>query len=246
MMKLPLRPFPIALFIVAIVFGLGLLGLVAAWASPLGGVAVFRQSEVVVKWNKPDIAPKWLAEQHRLDLVEAKIQKVLNEEIYLDVDGLSIARIFKLLRGKFDIPIVLDGKAFEAKEVSPDQIANLPRMRTSVRILLLHVLRPHNLTYVVESDALRITDAAGANLVRHYDLSHVFPDNALFQELIETVKIMISRYEWQNDGGTNSISLIGSTLVIRAPAEVQMEVSKILFSIGQQPNSNMKPREFDF
>ncbi len=244
MMTPPIHTIPKMLHVVVVVFGLGLLGLVSAGANPFGGLAQTKRQELVVEWDRPASTPKWLTEQSQLHPVEAKIQRTLDEELDIDFDSLSMNRIFKILNGKFDIPISIDTNAFEENKVSTDQIVMLPRIRTSVRNLLMLILQPHDLTYVVKSDALRITDFAGANVVRHYDLSQVFPDNALLAELLDAIELIIDRWNWESSGGTNSISVFGSMLVVNAPDEVQREVQRFLLCISKQASANLRPRSF--
>jgi hypothetical protein len=244
MMKPPTHSIPKAFHIMVVVFGLGLLGLVFARANPLGGLTQTKRTELVVEWDKPASTPKWLTEHSLPSPVEAKIQLTLDEEIVIEFESLSMNRIFKILRGKFDIPISIDTKVFEEKKVSLDQIVRLPRFRTSVRNLLMLILRQHELTYVIESDTLRITDFEGANIVRHYDLSHVFPNNALLAELLDAIETTVVPWNWESSGGTNSISTLGSMLVIKAPDEVHREVERFLLSISKQASANMKPRSF--
>ncbi len=242
-MKPPTHSIPKALQVV-VVFGLVLLGLVSAGANPFGGLTQTKRTELVVEWDKPASTPKWLTEHSQPSPVEAKIQLTLDEEIVIEFDSLSMNRIFKILRGKFHIPISIDTKVFEEKKGSLDQIVKLPRIRTSVRNLLLLILRPHDLTYVIESDALRITDSPGANVVRYYDLSHVFPDNALLAELLDAIETTVAPWNWESSGGTNSISMVGSMLVIKAPDEMHREVEQFLLWISKQASANLKPRSF--
>ncbi|MCY2983707.1 MAG: hypothetical protein NTY15_08720 [Planctomycetota bacterium] len=244
MMKPPTHTIPKTLHVAVVVFGLGLLGLVSAGANPFGGLAQTKRQELVVEWDKPAATPNWLTDHYQAGPVEAKIQKTLDEELDIDFDNLSMNRIFKILRGKLDIPISIDTNAFEENKVSPDQIVMLPRIRTSVRNLLILILQPYDLTYVVESNALRITDFAGAKIVRHYDLSQVFVDNALLAELLDAIELIIAPRNWESSGGTNSISMLGSMLVINAPDEVQREVQRFLLCISKQASANLRPRSF--
>ena len=244
MMKPRKHAIPKAFHVVVIVFGLGLLGLVSAGANPFGGLTQTRRKELVVEWDKPASTPKWLTEHSQPSPAEAKIQMTLDEELDIDFENLSMSRIIKILRGKFDIPISIDINAFEENKVSPDQIVVLPRTRTSVRNLLMLILQPHDLTYVVESNALRLTDFEGANVVRHYDLSHVLADNALLAELLDAIETAVTPRNWGSGGGTNSISMLGSMMVVKAPDEVQREVQRFLLCISKQASANLRPRSF--
>jgi len=245
MMKPPAYSVPKALHLVLFVFGIGVLGLVSAWANPFGGLARTRPRELVIEWEKPSSTPKWLAEQPKFNPIQAKIQKALDEKLEIDFDSLSMNRILKIFRGKLDIPIEIDTKAFEEQKVLPEQIVRLPRIRTTARSLLLQILRPHHLTYVIDSDMLRITSFAEANIIRHYDLSQRFPDNSLLAELIDAIEMAVHPDDWTNNGGMSSISILGSMLIINAPDEVQMEIESFLGSVSKQAQLNMKPRSFE-
>jgi len=245
MMKPPTHSIPKALHLVLFVFGIGILGLVSAWANPFNGFTQTKLKESVIEWEKPASTPSWLTEQPKSNAVQAKIQRALDEKLEIDFDSLSFSRIFKIIRGKLDIPIKIDFKAFKEQKVSLDEIVKLPRRRITVRSLMLQILRPHELTYVIDSDTLRITSFAEANIIRHYDLSQIFPDNSLLGELIDTIEMAVYPDDWRINGGTSSISMLGSILSIDAPDETQMEIVSFLRSVSKQAQPNMKPRSFE-
>ncbi len=145
----------------------------------------------------------------------------------------------------YDIPIVIDNKALDDENITPDEPITLARKEAKVRDILMQILEPLQLTYLIEREAIFITSKKiSANQIRYYDLSFIFPDNGLTSELMTSIEMMVAPDQWMNAGGTSSMVTVGSMLVISAPEETQLAIEVLLREIGKQTPANLKPRVF--
>ena len=202
--------------------------------------------EIVIKWEKPTgPVPAWLdtknASNEREDIIRAK----LNDRLDMELNGSPLSAAMANISKQMDIPIILDDKALEEENITPDEPITLQRKDARLRDLLLQILEPLQLTYTIELEALRITSKkASANKVRFYDLSSILPDNGLTTELRQGIESMITPDQWQIAGGSSNMTTVGSMLVIAAPHETHSAVEWFLQEVSKQPSANLKPRVF--
>ncbi len=251
-----------------VAFALGTLGFLSALASPQAADRILKQEpvgfgdgivemgnmpngfqrpkELVIQWVKPTApAPSWLDHKEDVNEIEERIRAVLNERMEVDFNALSLSTIVKILRGKFDIPIFIDVKALEEENISEDQPITLERPPTKLCDILTQILRPLQLTYVVELEAITITTRrSSANKTKCYDLSFILPDNSLISELLGSIETMVKSHEWQSVGGNSSMTTVGSMLMINAPDDTHLELASLLRAISKQSPANLKPRVF--
>lgn len=205
-----------------------------------------RPKELVIQWEKPTApAPSWLDNKEDVNEIEERIRTVLNERMEVDFNALSLSTIAKILRGKFDIPLFIDTKALEEENISADEPITLERPPTKLCDILTQILRPLQLTYVVELEAITITTRrASANKTKCYDLSYILPDNSLISELLGSIETMVKSHEWQSVGGNSSMTTVGSMLLINAPDDTHLELASLLRAVSKQAPANLKPRVF--
>ncbi len=97
-----------------------------------------------------------------------------------------------------------------------------------VRVALAALLEPLALTYTLDQDYwVEITTRARAsrNTVQVFDLSYVLPNNYFATELMIAIQNCI---EGRWDEGTDTIQIIGASMVVSAPEETLQGISKLL------------------
>lgn len=202
--------------------------------------------EIVNKWEKPTgPMPAWLENKNFAKKVEDAIRAKLNEPLELDLNQVPLSAAFRDIGKKMGIQIILDDKALEEENITPDEPITLELNAISLKSALKLILEPLQLTYVIEDEVMRITSKkTSANQVRFYDLSIIMPDSGLTTELISGIEAMISPGEWLNAGGSSSMTTVGSMLVIAAPEDTHTAIEWFLQGVSKQPSANLKPRAY--
>ena len=100
---------------------------------------------------------------------ERKIYRALNERGDVNFNAQPLSAVMKFFSAQYDIPIVIDDKALEEENITPDQQVTLNLPPVSFRSALKLILEPLQLTYVIEDEVMRITSKkTSANVVRVY------------------------------------------------------------------------------
>ena len=202
--------------------------------------------EIVIKWEKPTgPVPAWLGTKRASIEREDEIRAKLDDRLDMNLNGTPLSQAMATMSKQMNIPIVIDDKALEEENITPDEPITLTVPAVSFRSGLKLILEPLQLTYVIEDEVMRITSKkTSANNVRFYDLSSILPDNGLTTELCSGIETMISPDQWQSAGGSSSMTTVGSMLVIAAPHETHTAVEWFLQEVSKQPSANLKPRAF--
>jgi hypothetical protein len=203
---------------------------------------------VPYEWSKANAeVPDWLdgAADAESNEREARIRRVLNERIDGSFSDTPLSSFFQTLSDQLGIAIVIDEKGLEEESITPEDPVTADRVDTRARDIIRQVLEPLNLTTVVQGEALLVTNKKNsANINRYYDLSCIFPNNTVTNDLIRAIETSITPDTWLNAGGTSSMSMVGSVLVVRANEETQEELTNLLRGIAKQDPTNLKPRRF--
>ncbi len=214
----------------------------------MGGMpgGVNAPKELVIKWEKPTApVPTWLEGGADTKEREDDIRRVLKSRMEIEFNAAPLSAVMVFISKTMGTPIFIDDKALEDENITPDEPITIARKDAKVRDVLMQILEPLQLTYLIEREAIFITSKkTSANQIRYYDLSYLFPDNGLTQELMTSIEMMVSPDQWMNAGGTSSMVTVGSMLVIAAPEETHLAIEVMLREIGKQTPANLKPRVF--
>lgn len=197
-----------------------------------------------VAWTKPEgEAPAWLsagsravsgAEKHRMKLSEEfdfdwnatplrdVIEQIADEHVGVQIE-ISVDEL-DLLGVDVDTPITATGQG-------------------PMREVFRRILKPLELTYRVNESSIEITskEAAESNpAIRFYDLSFILPNTANLDSLQNAIQQTIDPDSWYENGGTGSITNVGSMMVIGAPEEVHQKVEVFLMKIGEMNPKNLE------
>lgn len=201
----------------------------------------------IVVWEAPKNGqPAWLQRSVEDELsikMEQAIRDRLNQRLDVSFTAQPLSAVMKFFSRELQIPILIDEKAFEEENITPDEpiTFNLDNARAVNAIEL--ILRPLQLTYEVGNEVMMITSKqVKANITRYYDLSSILPDNRLSGEIVELIQEMVASDSWAIVGGVSKLRMFGSILVVNAPDETHLAIAELLRAIANQPKSNMKPR----
>ena len=202
--------------------------------------------EIVIKWEKPTgPIPAWLDTKNSSKPIEDAIRAKLNDRLDMELNDTPLSGAMKAISKQMGIDIMIDDKALEEENITPDEPITMSRKSARLRDVLMQILEPLQLTYRIDLEALIITSASyGANEVRFYDLSSMLPDNGLTSELFSGIEAMVHPNCWEVSGGTSAMRMVGSMLVINAAHETHTAVARFLQEVSKQPAANLKPRAF--
>jgi len=88
---------------------------------------------------------------------ERRIYQALNERGEVSFNGQPLSGVMKFFKEQYNIPIVIDDKALEDENITPDEPITLELPTISFRSALKLILEPLQLTYVIEDEVMRIT-----------------------------------------------------------------------------------------
>ena len=167
----------------------------------------------------------------------------LNEQAPSFSGTISLKNYF----ASFPVHVRFDEKALEEENITPDEPISPPHPGESIRSYLEWVLGNLQLTWVPTENSLFVTSKkSSGNVLCLYDVSPVVPNveitpkqelyygNPNTLSLSEMIERSIVPDQWQNAGGTSSISsrrVSGKNLLaINAPFTTQVEVQQFFTS----------------
>ncbi len=228
-------------------------GGIAMMAGGMGGMGMgsgapsgSMPKEIVIPWEKPvGPPPSWLALKGTTNEREDVIRSKLNDRMDIEEKAAALSAVMEFIADHLDVPIIIDDKALESENITPEEPITFKRSDARVRDILVQVLEPLQLTYRIHLEAVVITSKkTSANEMRFYDLSAFLPDNSLITDLLSGIQNMVAPDSWIDAGGTSAMRTVGSMLVVSAPYETHLEIERFLQEVSKQPVGNMKPRAF--
>lgn len=195
------------------------------------------------QWSPSDQRkPDWLdRDQDETTDSEIDIRKALNNRAEVSFKNTPLSSVLQTLGEPNGIEFIIDEKGLEEESVTPEEPISVERKEVRMKDVLRQILEPLNLTTLFEGDAILVTHKKRAQVNRFYDLSFIFPDNTLSDDLISAIENTVAPDEWLNVGGYSSMSMVGSVLVVRATEETHEGVSSLLRGVAKQNTANKKP-----
>ncbi len=111
--------------------------------------------------NADDPVSHWNPVGPNLD-AERKIFLALSERGEVSFNSQPLSGVMKFFSSKYEIPIVIDVKALDTLNKTPDEPTTLHLPVVSLRSALNLILEPLGVTYVIENEVLLITSKASA------------------------------------------------------------------------------------
>lgn len=203
-------------------------------ASPAPSVQLARSEPL-------QVAPKKL-EPRAESRAEAAIEAALKSTTQLEFIETPLQDVIDYLKDKHQIEIQLDKKAMEDAGIGTDTPVTKNLKNVTLRSALNMMLRELGLAWTIENEVLLITTAEReqetlatrvydvADLVVCRDSKDKLWDD--YEPLIELITTGVGDKSWGRRGGPASLAggSVGTAkvLVVRAPREMQREVSELL------------------
>jgi hypothetical protein len=206
---------------------------------PMGGPGMVppaqpSYNEPLVVWKKPTgEMPQWLKSGQKSVESINRIRADLAEERSCQFVEETLENTLRILLEDTNISLELDLQSIaDDTDTSVDQPITLTA-KAPLRDILLRILKPLDLRYSVQDSYLLITSADAAfssPVIRTFDLAQIMPDNANVRQLLETIVLSIAPDSWSENGGNNTLTVLGSLLIVRADEETHLELEKLLYN----------------
>ncbi len=201
--------------------------------------------KIIIPWQpNGDDLPSWLRDGEESDSqeIEDGIRSKLNQRVDVEFNAIPLHVFVEFLADKLNVPILIDNRSLEEENVTREEPITISLKEAKVTNILPLVLKPMQLTYKIDREVVTICAVKdGSNIVRYYDLSYVLPDSGLADATAILVEGIVMPDSWQPAGGTASIHLFGSLLVVKNCEAAHLEIEKVLKGISNQQRSNMRP-----
>lgn len=206
---------------------------------PMGSMGMYSPPPgPIVIWEKPTgEKPQWLVSGNNALQANEVVRRSLEIANECDFVEIPLQQAIAELLDKAKVPYSINTQELESAGHAPDIAVKLSG-KGPTRELLRRLLSPLDLGYIVREDYIEITSSDMVNqdpVLRTYDLAHVMSSNQGLTELLLCIQTTIEPDVWSN--GEATISPLGSLLVVRAPENVQHEISKLLVIRSQQPQA---------
>jgi hypothetical protein len=149
-----------------------------------------------------------------------------------------LEEVASYLQDRFGLPIQIDTVALEQNGINAQEPVTTRLSNISVRSALRLILKPLQLTYIIENEVLMITTAQEADSrIRTcvYDVRDLIDDNPqiALKELTDVITSGIKADSWDNNGSGRVRSYPPNLLVIAQTQEVHERVRNLLGTMRQ-------------
>jgi hypothetical protein len=172
----------------------------------------------------------------------AKIEQALNTQLRstgLEFADTPLEEVMHLLQDEYDIPIQIDVAALEEHGIGRDEPVTINLKSISLGSALRLMLKPLQLTSMIEDEVLLITTPAEAESrikICVYDVRDLIDANpsASLKQLTDVVTSCVSSESWEGSRGKGSIrSYPPNLLVISQPQPVHVQIQDLLKRMRQ-------------
>jgi len=205
-----------------------------------------------IEWQTPEgEPPTWLregtAELEQADLeLREQVRAKLRGRIEVNFDKTPLRDALKEVSEMTGLTILID--LAELGEIGCDLDAPLTVQGSmSVREFLRRAFQTSaadaGLAYSVHESSIEITSLEAADRdapIRYYDLSYVLPNDSHLRSVIIAIQQSIDPDSWLEVGGTNTISQVGSMLIIACPEPAHQKIEVMLARIAALNKNNLE------
>ena len=194
--------------------------------------------------------PAWLqssdldqAEREMREQVRAK----LRETVVVDYSATPLRQVMQDVGEMVNLSIILDSIELLEAGIDPEAPLTLSG-EMSVREFLRRTFKSiesasGNMAYTVHESSIEITSREAADAdpaIRYYDLAYVLPNDTHVSSVISAIEQTISTESWTNNGGTNTISPVGSMLIVSCDEPAHQKIEVMLSKIAAMNKANLE------
>lgn len=176
----------------------------------------------------------------------ARINKALGKTVSVDFQDTPLSAALRKLGDLMEVNMALDTRSLEEEGLKPTAPVTIIASGVTARSALKLILEPMNLTFIVESEVIKIVSrqrSKGAMIVKTYSIADLRPvlqkdlpgktEADVFSELRRLILTTIDPDSWDESGGVGSIREHRETdsLVVRQTADVHAAIVDLLRQI---------------
>lgn len=163
---------------------------------------------------------------------EQKIRQALHQRTDVAFSDTPLTDAVKFLASEHQINVVMDVAALQDEGVDPSSPLNLELSGITVRSALRLMLKPLQLTCIIEDEVLKITTEAKADealVTRVYPVRDLASDGEELASVLEAVKAGCDPLSWNEELARTITGVAKSrSLVIRQTQKVHEEIEGLL------------------
>jgi hypothetical protein len=198
-----------------------------------------------VVWTAEGEPPVWMelasTEIERQDELRIK----LRETVEVDFEDTPLDQVLKSISGQVGIDIQIDAAEFKnagANTQIPVSVKGTITIKELLRRVIVQV-DTADLDYIVRESCIEVTTVEAADSdpqLRYYDLAFVLPNSANADAIIAAIQNSIDPDSWMTNGGTYSISVVGSMLIVSAAESSHDRIEKLLSKVARMNRKNLE------
>ena len=205
-----------------------------------------------IEWQTPEgEPPTWLrvgtAELEQVDReLREQVRAKLRKWIEVNFDATPLRDALKAVSEMTQLTILINVAELGAIGCDPDAPITV-QGKMSVREFLRRAFQTSaadaGLGYSVHESSIEITSLEAADRdapIRYYDLSYVLPNDSHLRSVIIAIQQSIDPDSWLEVGGTNTISQVGSMLIIACPEPAHQKIEVMLARIAALNKNNLE------
>ena len=229
--------------------GGGMGGGAGGMGGAVGGMGGMALAGPPAEWARPtdengsSQLPGWLATGEDVQKKIERNRMQLSQEVEVAAIGAPLSQVAEQLSSQVEIPIRIKSDELEGFGIDVDTPVNFEG-RMSLREAFRIMLNPLELTYQVRESGLEITtieDADAHPTTRFYDLSYILPNSANATALINAIQVSIDSDGWDLQGGSSSIVMVGSMMIVSTTEETHEKIQSFLNNFRRMNPNNASP-----
>jgi hypothetical protein len=163
----------------------------------------------------------------------------------LNTNGTPLSDVLNQLSDETGCKFFIEETSLDEEGLDPKTPITIKLPPCSLRQTLNIILEPLGMAYRVGEVGIQITTQATVDdsdgTLRCYDLSFIFPSSENAMNLVQSIEMSIYPDSWVNAGGTSTISMVGSVMVVSSPEETHCKIEDLLRSIAKMNPGNSSP-----
>lgn len=168
----------------------------------------------------------------RISPVEEKIRRALEERTEVAFTDTPLVDALDFLRDLHQFSIIVDVAALQGEGVDSSSPVNLELSGITLRSAMRIMLRPLQLTYVIEDEVMKITTEAKANeslATRVYPVPDLATDGEELESIVDAIQAGCGTNRWEAKLGLTITGVTKSrSLVIRQTQAMHEEIEALL------------------
>ncbi len=215
------------------------------------GVGAGEEPENTAGWERPDSqsdsTPIWMSGGETQIKRTEENRAMLAQQIQYDLPGIPLNNAVAWLSEELDVQFILNSAELDLVGVDPEIPIQLGSGLSSAREILDRILSPLELAYIVRESAIEITSKDDANsslAMRFYDLSYVLPNSSNAEALMNAIQQTVTPDSWLVNGGTSSVLLVGSMMIVAAPEATHQQIEVVLINISMMNPKNIEKSNY--